>query len=267
MPSRLKIVAYLEERFPLKAAETWDNVGLLVETDTDLEANLFLTNDLTETVLEEAISKKCNFILTYHPNPFRGMKRITMKDSTQRIIIKCIQNDIWVYSPHTACDNSKEGVNDWLAMYPTTIECVDENGRGRIVRLDEPKLLKTVISEYKAHLGVDSIRFAPASALLLTHRNSVSCAAVIENTLIKTIAVQAGSGASVLLGVEADLFVTGEMSHHECMSANSNGTSVVLVEHSNSERGFLSILGEQIHSSLGVKCILSAVDSDPLVNI
>jgi len=39
--------------------------------------------------------------------------------------------------------------------------------------------------------------------------------------------------------MEVDLFLTGEMSHHEILAANAQGTSVILCEHSNSERGYL----------------------------
>ena len=56
------------------------------------------------------------------------------------------------------------------------------------------------------------------------------------------MAVCAGSGGSVLKGVDADLYVTGELSHHEVLHAVESGRSVILCEHSNSERGFLKTL-------------------------
>lgn len=54
-----------------------------------------------------------------------------------------------------------------------------------------------------------------------------------------TIASCAGSGRSVLVGCTSDVWLTGEMSHHEVLDAVHAGTSVILCEHSNSERGFL----------------------------
>ena len=58
--------------------------------------------------------------------------------------------------------------------------------------------------------------------------------------MVSTVAVCAGSGASVLSHAgKVDLWVTGEMGHHEALDAQENNTSVILAEHSNTERGFL----------------------------
>ncbi|RXM92298.1 NIF3-like protein 1 [Acipenser ruthenus] len=80
------------------------------------------------------------------------------------------------------------------------------------------------------------------------------------------MAVCAGSGSSVLNGVAADLYLTGEMSHHDVLDAVAVGTSVVLCDHSNSERGFLSELREALTGQLQgkVEVQLSETDRDPL---
>jgi len=74
-------------------------------------------------------------------------------------------------------------------------------------------------------------------------------------------------GATVLHGVMADVFLTGEMSHHEILDATSQGTSVILCEHSNTERGYLTIMKHNLQQALGkeVKISISQVDHDPLV--
>ena len=84
---------------------------------------------------------------------------------------------------------------------------------------------------------------------------------------IKTVAVCAGSGASVLHGVKADLYLTGEMSHHEVLDAACKGTHVVLCDHSNTERGFLKVVQRRLVDKLATKVqvIVSEVDRDPLV--
>ena len=82
-----------------------------------------------------------------------------------------------------------------------------------------------------------------------------------------TIAVCAGSGASVLSGCKADVFITGEMSHHEVLDAIHNGSSVILCEHTNTERGFLKPWSETLKEILGqqnVNILISDVDKDPL---
>jgi len=80
------------------------------------------------------------------------------------------------------------------------------------------------------------------------------------------VAVCAGSGSTVLSGVKADLYVTGEMSHHDLLNAVHDGVSVILCEHSNTERGFLAVLQQQLHSLFEgrVSICLSACDRDPV---
>lgn len=72
------------------------------------------TNDLTEDVLEEALSVQANLIISYHPPLFKPMKAFLCKNWKDRIAMKCISNNVAVYSPHTACDAVRGGVNDWL---------------------------------------------------------------------------------------------------------------------------------------------------------
>lgn len=96
-------------------AETWDNVGLLVEPSAPLQVKkVLLTNDLTPPVMEEAVSMGANLIISYHPPIFSGMKCITQKTWKERIVATCLENRIGVFSPHTSYDCVAGGVNDWL---------------------------------------------------------------------------------------------------------------------------------------------------------
>lgn len=105
----------LNKLAPTTLAGSWDNVGLLVEpTPPHTVERIFLTNDLTEVVMEEAIEKKSSLILAYHPPIFRPLKRLTQRTWKESIIIKCLENRIAVYSPHTCFDAVVGGVNDWL---------------------------------------------------------------------------------------------------------------------------------------------------------
>ena len=83
---------------------------------------------------------------------------------------------------------------------------------------------------------------------------------------IKSIGVCAGSGASVLAGCQADLWITGEMSHHEVLDAVHAGTSVILCEHSNTERGYLKLFAKKLTGMLDnhVEVVVSEKDTDPL---
>lgn len=100
---------------PLCAAEPWDPVGLQIGDPSWQVRRALLAIDLTEPVLAEAIHKKVNLIVAYHPLIFDPVKAITTVDWKQRIILGAIQRKIAVYSPHTALDAASGGLNDWLA--------------------------------------------------------------------------------------------------------------------------------------------------------
>lgn len=92
------------------------------------------------------------------------------------------------------------------------------------------------------------------------------CAFFSTDSQVNTVAVCAGSGVSVLRETDADLWLTGEMSHHEVLDAVHKGATVILVEHSNSERGFLEELQPNLNCLFDGKLnvLISQKDRDPL---
>lgn len=106
-----EILHELEKFCPLSYAENFDNVGLLVGDENSEATGALLTLDTTEDVVNEAITKKCNLIISFHPIIFSGLKSITGKNYVERVVIKAIQNNIAIYSMHTALDNQFLGVN------------------------------------------------------------------------------------------------------------------------------------------------------------
>lgn len=342
------LLSSLNDFASLSFAESWDNVGLLVEPSPPHTVNtLFLTNDLTEEVMEEALQKKADLILSYHPPIFRPMKHITWKTWKERLVIRALENRVAIYSPHTAYDAAPQGVNSWLAKglgtcttrpihpskapnYPTegthrlefsanhsqdldkvmsavkgvggvsvtsfparcdgeeqtrvSLNCTQKalmqvlaflsqdrqlyqkteilslekplllhTGMGRLCTLDESVSLATMIERIKRHLKLPHLRLALGAGRTL-------------ESPVKVVALCAGSGGSILQGVEADLYLTGEMSHHDVLDAASKGINVILCEHSNTERGFLSDLQEMlgVHLENKINIILSETDRDPL---
>ncbi|WP_350291217.1 Nif3-like dinuclear metal center hexameric protein [uncultured Croceitalea sp.] len=105
------IAQVLEELSPLHYAEDFDNVGLLVGNPTQKVTGVIVTLDTLENVLDEAITKKCNLIVSFHPIIFQGLKKITGKTYVERVVMKAISNNIAIYSMHTALDNTNLGVN------------------------------------------------------------------------------------------------------------------------------------------------------------
>lgn len=116
MPMDLtEIVRKLNSFAPTSLAGSWDNVGILVEpTPPHVVSKILLTNDLTEDVMSEALAENVQMVLSYHPPIFAPLKRLTQRTWKERIIIRCMENRIAVYSPHTSFDAIQGGVNDWL---------------------------------------------------------------------------------------------------------------------------------------------------------
>lgn len=260
-----KLLDVLEEFAPVSTAEKWDNVGLLVEPFN--YGNVFkilLTNDLTVPVMEEAVKEKANFIITYHPIIFRPLKNIRQSDWKSRIISECLARGIAIYSPHTSWDVAENGVNTWLletigANFSESqpIKPLPDNpnmGAGKMCSLIEEISIGQAIENVKKNTGLSTVQLGLALGAKL-------------NSKIKTVAVCAGSGGSVLSGVVADLYITGEMSHHEVLDAQHNGTTCILLNHSNSERQFLFRVEKFLWRYItGVPTVVSSFDADPLVS-
>ncbi len=101
----------IEEFAPLNYAESFDNVGLLVGDFKTEVTGVLVTLDTLENIVEEAIEKKCNLIVSFHPIIFSGLKKLNGKNYVERVVIKAIQNNIAIYAMHTALDNSFNGVS------------------------------------------------------------------------------------------------------------------------------------------------------------
>ncbi|ORE04027.1 NGG1p interacting factor 3 [Rhizopus microsporus var. microsporus] len=269
-----KVTRCMRAIAPLELAETsWDNVGVLVEPPfpSPKQNKVLLTIDLTPQVLEEALADpKFGTIVSYHPPIFRGFKRLTSEDPQQAMILKAIASGVGIYSPHTACDNCINGVNDWLAsglgkgrVEPITPadnppEGQEGSGSGRLFTFSEPTSLSEIVDRVKKLIGLPYVRLATMD----------------KNKLIETVAICAGSGSSVLNSVKADLYFTGEMGHHDVLAALYRNTSVILCEHTNTERGYLSavlkpalekqLVNETSESGEPIEVVVSQADKDPL---
>ncbi len=106
-----ELIAYIEDYAPPTYAEDFDNVGLLVGDATMDITNVLVTLDALENVVDEAIDKKCNLIVSFHPIIFSGLKKLNGGSYVERVVIKAIQNNIAIYAIHTALDNTFTGVN------------------------------------------------------------------------------------------------------------------------------------------------------------
>ena len=104
-------ISEIEKKIPLKQAESFDNVGLLCGNPDREITGILVCHDALENVVEEAISKHCNLIVTFHPIIFSGLKSLTGKNYVEKAVLKAIENKIAIYAIHTAFDNDYFGVN------------------------------------------------------------------------------------------------------------------------------------------------------------
>ncbi len=260
------VLSTLETIAPLRHAAPWDNVGLLLQPTADASVRrVLLTIDLTEPVVEEALEGAIDLIVAYHPPIFGGLKRLTQAAARQRALLIAARRGVAIYSPHTAADAAQGGVNDWLleglgaVRDVTPIEPATANGEptpgvgmGRVARLDAPAPLHALLTRLKAHLGLDHLRVAAAA------RHEAGAP-------VERVAVCPGAGGSLFEGLRGpDLFVTGEMRHHDVLAKVAGGASVVLTEHTNCERGWLGRLASRMRDALELDVRVSTRDHDPL---
>ncbi|KAK7200710.1 NGG1 interacting factor 3-like protein [Novymonas esmeraldas] len=272
-----RVVRVMQEVAPLSLADqSWDNVGVLLESPApNMHNTLLLTIDLTPEVMEECVAKKVEVIVAYHPPLFRPIKRLTLQDPKQRILLQAAAAGMSIYAPHTALDAADGGINDWLASLvaaggaytttpiqptssyaPSAKEATEATGMGRLVRLKEELPFATLVESLKEQLGLPSVRVALPDSWEPTHP-------------VSSVAVCAGSGSGVfrLLRRPAHVLLSGEMGHHDVLAATAAGQAVVLCEHTNTERGFLrAVLLQTLQARLeGTTVLVSEKDHDPLV--
>lgn len=109
-----EVILALEKLAPTEYAEGFDNVGLLVGDSESEVSKILVTLDTTEEVVDEAIFKGANLIVSFHPIIFSGMKKLIGQTYVERVVQKAIKHDISIYAIHTALDNSRFGVNHMI---------------------------------------------------------------------------------------------------------------------------------------------------------
>ena len=110
-----EIIAALERFAPLPLQDGFDNAGLQIGLTEAEATGALLCLDVTEAVVDEAVTLGYNLIVSHHPLIFKGYKSITGRDYIERCILKAIRNDIVIYSAHTNLDNAPGGVNYKIA--------------------------------------------------------------------------------------------------------------------------------------------------------
>lgn len=109
------VIAALESAAHPSLQEHYDNAGLITGSPAWDCTGILCTLDATAEVVQEAIDRKVNLIVTHHPIVFGGLKKINGKNYVEKAVISAIKNDIAIYAIHTNLDNVIAGVNGKIA--------------------------------------------------------------------------------------------------------------------------------------------------------
>ena len=221
-----QVLELLEGIAPLSLAEEWDNVGLLAGHPDRRVTSVLCALDLTCEVLDEAVRKGAQLIVTHHPILFRGRKNLRETDGEGRLLCALVRSGVSLIAMHTNYDNARPGVNDALAE-TLGLESVQalENG----MRLGEtlPMSFRDFAEEAGRRLGGPIRRYGD------------------DHKKISRVAVLGGAGEDFIpqaIAAGAEVYLTGEAAYHKALDAVDNGLCVLEAGHAATERpGIIAI--------------------------
>jgi dinuclear metal center YbgI/SA1388 family protein len=253
------IAQFLEHFAPIRLAEEWDNVGLLIGRADRPVSRIMTCLTLSAECVAEAVREQAELVVTHHPLPFRPLRRLTDETAEGRLLLELIAAGIAVYSPHTAFDSADRGINRRLAeglglvdIAPLTVDAQNPAiGSGRYGRLDPLATLSELAARAAGFLKIDGLH-------LVGHRER----------LIYRVAVGCGSAGELLskaIAAGCDCFVTGETRFHTCLEAEAAGVALLLVGHFASEHFAVEQLAELLAVEFPtLKIWASRAERDPL---
>lgn len=265
-----QVVDALEHYAPLPLQEGYDNAGLQVGLTEAVEVSgALLCLDVTEAVVDEAIRKGCNLIVSHHPLIFRKLARISDENYVQRTVRKAIKNDITIVSMHTNMDAAKGGVNFKIAEKLGLRNLRFFGGEKEIDGVKGGEGVIGEITDETDTLHADGIA-ADDLVLMLRERFQAEC--VQCNQLlrrpIRKVALCGGAGSFLLdaaIAAGADAFITGEMHYHEFFG-HEQEIQICVIGHYQSEQFtseiFRSIITEKCP---GVMCEISEINTNPII--
>lgn len=257
----IKVVNALEQFAPLPLQSDYDNAGLQVGlTETELSGAL-LCLDVTESIIDEAVSLGCNLVVSHHPLLFHSLSQISNADYVQRSVIKAIRNNITIVSMHTNLDSAKNGVNFKIA---------EKMGLKNLRFIGKKQLVdgvdggEGIIGELRTPMASDDF------IIMLKHTFDVECVQANEllRRRIKRIALCGGAGSFLLkdaISENADAFVTGEMGYH-LFFGHEQEIQIAVIGHYQSEQFTTEIFKSIIENvSPDTKCFISKQNTNPII--
>ena len=251
------IINIIESVAPLSYQEAWDNSGLQVG-DRNAEVNrALLTVDVTESVVDEAISLGCDLIVSHHPLLFRGLKQLTGSTPQERCVEKAIRHGIAIYSAHTSMDSYLHGVSGRMAE---KLGIADY--RVLIPSANDAKVGLGVIGELME--AVDNEAFVAKVAQVFGEPGAALRWVEGSKKQVKRVALCGGAGAEFLeeaIAQGADAFVSADFKYHELQSADQRIT-VIDMDHWVSEHFTREIFEELLSPYIHTR--VASVDKSPV---
>lgn len=245
------IMGELHSIFNPKSAEEWDNVGLLIGNENMEIKKILFCLDLTMKAIDESIDRGANLIISHHPAMFSGIKKITSETIQGKKILKLIENKIAVYSAHTNLDFAMNGLNDFIfskleldgnVEVHNEFEYEDYNhiknsiekhraGTSRIKYLNKSMKLSELVDIIKEKLGLDFVRYVGN-----------------KDSYINRIGLVTGGGSSFMNEVKEkiDVFLTGDLRHHEALDTLEEGGMLIDIGHYESEYLFSDLMEREM---------------------
>lgn len=257
-----ELIQIINSYAPRDLEEDWDNSGWQINQGAPDVNRMLVCLEITHEVIEEAVSKEVDFILTHHPLIFGNLDVIDGNNITGNYIIRLIKSGKSVYSTHTSFDSAFGGINDDLAervelQKIRKLHMHKPNGEpeeiiGRLGEYEKEKTLEDVCAIVKNALEINTKLFVIGD----------------PSAKIRRVAVCGGAGGDAIPGLinkHCDLFITGEVKHHEAQMAKEGNLCVINAGHYATEKYFAENMGEKLFSQLGDKIdiIESSIDVEP----
>lgn len=225
------IMEIIERTYPKHAAMEWDNVGLLVgRADKDV-AKIYVALDPTDDVIDEAIERGADLLVTHHPLVFSPMKQITDEHFISGRVVRLLQHDVSYYAIHTnydilgMADLSAEMLDLECCQVLEPTDAQNSQGLGRVGNLPKAMTLLQICELVKTKFGLEHVK---------VYGNN--------NGLINRVAISPGSGkhmSDLAIDKNADVFITAEIDHHEGIDAMAQGMAIVDAGHYGLEHIFI----------------------------
>ena len=237
-----EVMNVIERTYSKHAALEWDNVGLLVGRTDKVVKKIYVALEVTDKVLDEAIEKGADMLITHHPLIFSPLKKVTNEHFIGNRVVKMIQHDISYYAMHTNYDvlGMAELSGKVLGLMDDDVfdvtDEINKKGIGRLGYLGKEMSLQECCEFVKQSFHLPSVR------LFGDKEKRVRFAAILPGSGNKMIKTALKKGVDVL--------ITGDIDHHEGIDAVAQGLAVIDAGHYGLEHIFMEDMSEYLKKNL-----------------